>query len=183
MKSITASTIYYTAGQHGPLQHSGKRATFRTEAELLAAVRNAGSVLRRRGANHIVLDIDCGLAVQVSGYNGTRGAFVDVLPLGELAPYMDPESTPGAETVPTQKITAEVLSAVENNPRDPYGPPLVRYIVRVEDPAYHRPLFIRAFSCKGYRWTTDPTYARHFSLATAQKHARHLSTLAERPDP
>ena len=182
MKSISAITIYYTPGPYGPLQHAGPRRHFSTEEELRGAVKNAESILRRRGVNHIVLDTDKELAVQVSGYNGTRGAFVDVLQVEELAPYMDPDSTPGAETVPAQKITAEVLSAVENNPRDPSGPPLVKYIVRVQDPTYHRPLFIRAFSRNGYRWTTDPTYARHFSLVTAQKHAQHLSNLAERPD-
>ena len=186
MKSISAITIYYTSGPYGPLQHAGPRRHFSTEEELRGAVKNAESILRRRGANHIVLDTDKELAVQVSGYNGTRGAFVDVLPVEELSPYLDldpdPDSTPGAKTVHAQKITAEVLSAVENDPRDPYGPPLVRYIVRVDDPSYNRLLFIRAFSRHGYRWTTDPTYARHFSLATAQKHAQHLSNLAERPD-
>ena len=89
MKTISATVIYYTPGPFGPLQHqAANRRYFHTETDLRAAVRNADSVLRRRGAGHIVLDMDHGLAVQVSGYNGWRGAFVDVIPHEELDPYL-----------------------------------------------------------------------------------------------
>ena len=90
MRSISATVIYYTPGPYGPLQHqaAGKQ-FFHSADELRAACRNADSVLRRRGAGHIVLDRDRSLAVQVSGYNWQRGAFVDVLPLDELRPFLD----------------------------------------------------------------------------------------------
>lgn len=71
--------------------------------------------------------------------------------------------------------SAEVLDAVRNDPRDPYGPPVVGYIVRVNDPEHPWPLYVRTYSRKGYTWTTDHTYARHFTPAAAQKHARALT--------
>ena len=86
---VTASVIYYVPGPFGPLQRSAAPVTFSTVDALRSAVRNADSIIRRCGAGHIVLDRDRGLAVQVSGYNGYRGAFVDVLPREELAPYLD----------------------------------------------------------------------------------------------
>ena len=85
---ITATVVYYTQGNYGPLQHTAGRQVFFTADELRSAVRNADSVLRRSGSGHIVLDRDSGLAVQVSGYSWSRGAYVDALPLDELAPYI-----------------------------------------------------------------------------------------------
>ena len=79
-------------------------------------------------------------------------------------------------------MKTDILDAVINNPRDPYGPPLLRYVVRVYDPDYPRPLFIRTASRSGYRWTTDPTYARHFTLAAARRQAEVMENLATRPD-
>lgn len=89
MCSITATVIYYEPGPYGPIQHASGRKTFFTKEDLSSAVRNARSVFTRSGANHIVLDSDVGLAVQVSGYDSRRGAYCDVLPLDELRPFLD----------------------------------------------------------------------------------------------
>lgn len=88
MLHITATVIYYTPGRFGPVQHTRGRETFFTVAAVRAACRNADSVLSRSGADHIVLDADAGLAVQVSGYNFNRGMYCDVLPLEELRPFL-----------------------------------------------------------------------------------------------
>jgi hypothetical protein len=85
---VSASVIYYTEGRFGPIQHSAGTRYF-NDAELRANVRNYDSVARRQGAGHIVFDRDAGLAVQVSGYSYNRGAYVDVLPLEELKPYLN----------------------------------------------------------------------------------------------
>lgn len=69
-----------------------------------------------------------------------------------------------------------------NNPRDPYGPPRLGFIVKAIDPDNARPLYIRTYSRKGYTWTTDPTHARHFSRETAQRHADNLSNLDRLPN-
>lgn len=90
MRTISAHIVYYTQGNYGPVQHDGGKQYFFTKEELTAAVRNADSVLRRSGANHIALDRDSRIAFQVSGYNGVRGAFVDVLPAEELIPFVVP---------------------------------------------------------------------------------------------
>lgn len=78
-------------------------------------------------------------------------------------------------------MKTEILTVPRNNPRDPYGPPMLWAIVKVFDPTYHRPLYIRTASAKGYTFTTDWLYTRHFHHATAQKHAAHLSDLASCP--
>ena len=89
MKTISATLIYYSSGPYGHVQHTAGKYHFFTEKSLREKVRNADSVLNRRGANHIVLDLPHALAVQVSGYNRRRGAFADVVPLAELQPYLD----------------------------------------------------------------------------------------------
>lgn len=88
-RSVTATVVYYVPGPFGPLQRTAAPVTFRTEEHFRSAVRNADDVLRRCGAGHIVLDQDRALAVQVSGYNGYRGTYVDVLSREELAPFLD----------------------------------------------------------------------------------------------
>jgi len=88
-RSVSATVIYYVPGPFGPLQRTAAPVTFFTENQLRSAIRNADAVLSRCGAGHIVLDRDRGLAVQVSGYNGHRGAYVDVLTADELAPFLD----------------------------------------------------------------------------------------------
>lgn len=84
MFCLTASVIYYTPGPYGPIQHHEPRVSFTSESALRSACRNADAVLSRSGASHIVLDRDAGLAVQVAGYNASRGAFCDVLKPSEL---------------------------------------------------------------------------------------------------
>lgn len=84
MFCITASVIYYTPGQYGPIQHHEPRVSFTSESAFRSVCRNADAVLSRSGASHVVLDMDAGLAVQVAGYSASRGAFCDVLPLSEL---------------------------------------------------------------------------------------------------
>ena len=84
MFCIAASIVYYTPGPYGPVQHQQPRKTFTSERSFRSACRNADAVLARSGVSHIVLDMDAGLAVQVSGYNASRGASCDVLPPTEL---------------------------------------------------------------------------------------------------
>lgn len=79
-------------------------------------------------------------------------------------------------------MKTEILQAVINRPMDPHGPPLLRYIVRVYDPDYPRPLFIRTASANCYRWTTDRAHARLFTLAAARRQAELMEDLATRPD-
>jgi len=81
---LTASVIYYTPGPYGPVQHQQPRKTFTSEHAFRSACRNADAVLSRSGASHVVLDRDAGLAVQVSGYSASSGAFCDVLQPVEL---------------------------------------------------------------------------------------------------
>ena len=40
------------------------------------------------GVNHLVLDADMDLIVQISGYTETRGSFCDVIPFTELKPFL-----------------------------------------------------------------------------------------------
>ena len=87
---ITATVVYYSPAAYGPAQHMAGKKVFFSDNEIRSAVRNAASVLSRSGASHIVMDRDSGIAFQVSGYNAHRGAFVDVLPLDEIRPYIVP---------------------------------------------------------------------------------------------
>ena len=89
---ITAVVVYYTPGPYGPMQHVYGRTAFFTAEELRANVRNADSVLSRKGAGHIVMDRDSRLAFQVAGYWWNRGAYQDVLSREELAPYLTSEN-------------------------------------------------------------------------------------------
>lgn len=50
-----------------------------------------------------------------------------------------------------------------NNPVDPYGPPLVRWIVRVRNVSTGRWWYIRQFRSGAPVWTSDPTYAKAYS--------------------
>lgn len=87
-KTITASLVFYTQGKHGPIQHSGGCCFYNVNS-IASDVKNVSSIFSRPGANHIVLDIDRHVAVQVSGYNDNRGMFCDVVPLEELRPFLD----------------------------------------------------------------------------------------------
>ena len=84
---ISATVVYWSKDRYGMAQHTrGHRML--TDDTIRSYVRNIDSILRRSGTNHIVLDEDTKLAVQVSGYNWHRGAFCDVLSREELAPYL-----------------------------------------------------------------------------------------------
>lgn len=50
-----------------------------------------------------------------------------------------------------------------NNPGDPYGPPLVRWVVRVRDFSTGRWWYLRQFRSGAPAWTSDPTYAKEYS--------------------
>lgn len=50
-----------------------------------------------------------------------------------------------------------------NNPVDPYGPPLVRWIVRVRDFSTGRWWYVKQFRSGVPTWTSDPTYAKAYS--------------------
>ena len=88
-----------------------------------------------------------------------------------------------ATRINPRPVQAEIILRVRNNPRDPYGPPRLGFIVKATGPNYHCPLYIRTSSAKGYTWTQDPLYARHFSRKTAQRHADSLSNLDRLPNP
>lgn len=69
----------------------------------------------------------------------------------------------------------EVIDRVVNNPADPYGPPLVKYMVRVRDRDTRRWWYIRTVHHAGggqvrrYTFTSDPTYARLMTFRTARR--------------
>ena len=85
---ISATVVYYSDGPYGPVQHTAGRKYFHSKEELASSCRNARSVFTRSGVNHVVLDSDSGLAVQVIGYDTRRGAYCDVLPLEELRTFL-----------------------------------------------------------------------------------------------
>lgn len=87
-KTITASLVFYAQGKRGPVQHSGGCCFYNVNS-IANNVKNVSSIFSRPGANHIVLDIDRHVAVQVSGYNDARGMFCDVVSLEELRPFLD----------------------------------------------------------------------------------------------
>lgn len=74
-------------------------------------------------------------------------------------------------------MKTEVRSIPQNNPRDPYGPPLVRFIVRAYRKA--RPVYVARVTRSGYTFTRDPLHARTFSEREALKHAADLAILYE----
>lgn len=91
---ISATVVYYSPATYGPAQHTAGKCYFFTDDEIRSAVKNADSVLRRSGVRHIAMERDTGIAFQVSGYDARRGAYVDVLPREELAPYIDTNNEP-----------------------------------------------------------------------------------------
>ena len=85
---ITATIVCYSDSNYGAAQHYNGRQVYFTEKELRENVRNAESVLARKGARHIAMERDTKIAFQVSGYSWNRGSYCDVLPLEEMMPYM-----------------------------------------------------------------------------------------------
>jgi len=74
---------------------------------------------------------------------------------------------------------SEVLSRPVNNPRDPYGPPLIKFMLRVRDRDTGKWWYVRTFSKRAgedrrYVFTSDPTYARLMSLRTARLHQANM---------
>jgi hypothetical protein len=74
-------------------------------------------------------------------------------------------------------MKTEVHSIPQNNPRDPYGPPMVRFIVRVY--RQQRPAYVAHITRSGYTFTRDPLHARTFSEREALKHAADLAIMYE----
>ena len=54
------------------------------------------------------------------------------------------------------------------------------FIIRLDDPVFSRPWYLKSIGPKfGYNWTSDSTYARGFSLRTAQKYLDMLQAGAD----
>ena len=65
----------------------------------------------------------------------------------------------------------ETFSTPINNPADPYGPPLIRYVVRVLESDTGRWLYIRTVHNGKYTFTRSLCFARHFiTERTARRH-------------
>lgn len=76
---------------------------------------------------------------------------------------------------------SETISQVINNPADPYGPPLIKYAVRVRDRNTGRWWYVRVIHPRKpgetytYTFTSDGTYARLMSLQTARRHQANMT--------
>ena len=76
---------------------------------------------------------------------------------------------------------SEVISQVVNNPADPYGPPLVKYALRVRECETGRWYYVRVVHPRQpgrtwtYTFTTDKTYAKLMSLRTARTHQANMT--------
>ena len=75
---------------------------------------------------------------------------------------------------------SEVLTRVVNNPADPYGPPLARYILRVRDRDTGRWWYVRTYSNRKetgprYVFTRDSTYAKLMTYRTARLHQANMT--------
>ena len=76
---------------------------------------------------------------------------------------------------------SEVISCPVNNPRNPYGPPLIKYMLRVRDRDTGKWWYVwhisrRFGEDRRYVFTRDPTYARLMSLRTAREHQSNMTT-------
>lgn len=76
---------------------------------------------------------------------------------------------------------SEIISQVVNNPRDPYGPPLVRYILRVREQETGRWYYVRKITPvrngmpTQYTFTSDHTHARCMTFRTARRHQANMT--------
>lgn len=76
---------------------------------------------------------------------------------------------------------SEVISQVVNNPADPYGPPLVKYVLRVREHETGRWYYVRVVHPRQpgrtwtYTFTTDFTYAKLMSFRTARTHQANMT--------
>lgn len=57
----------------------------------------------------------------------------------------------------------EALRCPYNKPSDPYGPPTIRWIVRVYNATTRRWWYVKQFRSGIPVWTSDPTYAKPYS--------------------
>lgn len=76
---------------------------------------------------------------------------------------------------------SEVISCPVCNPKEPYGPPLIKFMLRVRDRDTGKWWYIRTFSKRSgedhrYTFTSDPTYARMMSFRTARNHQANMTT-------
>ena len=86
---------------------------------------------------------------------------------------------------------SEVMSRPVCDPRDPYGPPLIKYMLRVRDRDTGKWWYVRTFTRsrddRRYTFTSDPTYARMMSLrsaaCTASAIAASSPSSARKPQP
>lgn len=70
---------------------------------------------------------------------------------------------------------SEIVSRIINVPDDPYGPPLVRFVVRVRERETGRWWYVRSFSRSNgderkYIFTSDIAYAKLMTQKTARFH-------------
>lgn len=75
---------------------------------------------------------------------------------------------------------SEVISRPVNNPADPYGPPLIKFMLCVHDRNTGKWWYVRTFSKtrgqeRRYIFTSDPTYARLMSFRTASLHQAEMT--------
>ena len=75
---------------------------------------------------------------------------------------------------------SEVMSRPVCDPRDTYGPPLIKYMLRVRDRDTGKWWYVRTFTRsrddRRYTFTSDPTYARLMSLRSAREHQANMTT-------
>lgn len=62
----------------------------------------------------------------------------------------------------------ETFSTPFSDPRDPYGPPLVRFHVRARDAETGRWWYVKSFRSGQFTWTSDMLYARAYSRERAR---------------
>lgn len=71
---------------------------------------------------------------------------------------------------------SETISSVVNNPADPYGPPLVRFVVRVRDSETGRWWYVQTVRNGRYTFTRSSCAARHFiTERTARRHQANMT--------
>lgn len=56
-------------------------------------------------------------------------------------------------------------------------------IVKMTDPVFGRPWYLKKAYNGEYDWTRDSTYAKHFSVKTARKHIANLEAFADKDWP
>lgn len=62
----------------------------------------------------------------------------------------------------------EIRQCPVNNPKDPYGHPLIVHIVCARDETTGRWWYVKQYRSGVFTWTRDQLYARHYSAARAR---------------